>query len=133
MGSIENQKLKANFRNNFRILDILMFLIIVCNLGALLITNIMVMQKPNIKIVEANPVAGKIHNLETTPNWFSFIKPFLINASLLGLLLGHYVWGRNTATRIKDIKVLTYIYCFVAVFFIYDFINNLGYLIGGII
>jgi len=125
-------KLRQN-KTLVRFLDICMIIIILSNLSAVFITNYMVMKTmPEVEIVEANPIMGEIHDLEVHPNWWEVIKPFLLHIGLLGLLFGHYLWIRNTNQSRLNLKCATYVYGVITVLFLFDFINDLGYLIGGI-
>lgn len=130
---MDNKTLLKKHNKLIFILDICVFLILAMSFGSLIITNAMVSKNNDVVYKEANPVTASIHNLEQHPRWFDGIKIYLIHSGFLGLLFSHYVWIRNTAKETKHLKWMTYAYGLVTMIIAYDFFNNLGYLIGGII
>ena len=64
---INKEFIKVN-KNIILMLDIMMIIVILFNLGAVVTTNILVVKvEPEIKILEANPEAAKLHNYEAHP------------------------------------------------------------------
>jgi len=129
------QKQKLLYRKkNKRIiclLDIAIILAIVFNLGAVLITNVLVIKaEPETKFMEMNPAAAEAGNYELHPdskesfklfnflimNWFFIIAGYLIVRSriynnLTLTLVGFYVLYILTGTCL-------------------DFFNNFGFILG---
>ena len=115
----------------FLTLDLLMILIIFCNFGALLITNVLVIKtNPETELMEGNPVTAEMYDYETTPE---LNKKFLMMVSFLSiwaLLTFFYVLFRNHICSEEFLYLLIFFVIFYFIILTSDFINNLGYYIG---
>lgn len=129
-----NKELKHNHKWLFRTLDIMLIVMVTCNILAVLLTNMMVVkQTEDIEFKEANPAASKTKGYEQAEDWWPKISAFLIHTGLITLLVGAYLWNRATMTRLWELKLITYLYTLVGVIFVFDFVNNLGYWMGGLL
>jgi hypothetical protein len=129
-----------NNMNKYMILryvcDILFFGAIIMNMGALMISNmIVVKENPNAKVIEGNPISAQAQGFEVHPETSKvkdfFLKaylPLFLSAFSLAALVTYYVYIRF----IKYTKVwLILLYSSLCFFLLaYDFINNIGILIG---
>lgn len=132
-----NRKYKENNKKKILILDILFCMFILYNLGALLITNALVMKdNTNKTFHEANPVAAKAYGFHTEQTIEFISKYFGLMLHLLcwSYLITMYIVGRNRYIVNNE----TYCHMLGSVLgfgFIltYDFINDLGYWLGKVI
>jgi len=120
----------------FIVLDIMMAIAILSNLGALALTNVLVVKEMEEPIVyEANPITAKITEYSEPPvehrkpiylEFFKHIAKFIG----LGIALGMYLWYRHLA--VDKYTILRLCLC-VGIWFtiiVSDFSNNFGIWIG---
>jgi hypothetical protein len=126
-----NTTFKRENKKKLLIIDALFLLFILFNIGALIITNTLVMkEKPVIK--EANPITAKTHNLQTTnnlPQYFGILFHILI----LTFLIGYYTLLKNTIINNQTYTIFLIIIIIIGSTLTYDFLDDTGYLIGKII
>ena len=106
-------------------------ILIFFNLGALLITNALVVKaNPDGEFMEANPVVGEIHDFEVHPEGKIVMTKMMFFIIIWSFLTLMYIFRRN---RINE-KSLLYQPFFILIFYTLalttDFVNDLGYYIG---
>lgn len=127
-----NKELKATYPLQFTWLKVFIIVIILSNITALFLTNMMVASKDDVRIVESNPITSETQNLEQHPEWQSKIIGFLLHIGFLAGLFVSYIWRRDMVTSEYGVRMNLYVYGSIAIIFLFDFINNLGYFIGGL-
>jgi hypothetical protein len=124
----ETASMHRSFRSlhpkTFLCMDILVVLALCFNLGALILTNVLVQQEPGNTVVEANPVAAKLHGYETNKEAQKYFYGFMLWAMKMSLVAGLYWYYRN---RILSLQITVAVLCYILVL---DFGNNLGILIS---
>jgi len=92
----EHNRLYSSHKAMFRLMDIAVVLLILMNFGAILLTNILVIQKVpkdvEIVIAEANPAQAKLNNYELHPKAIPLIRAFVIQALIWALILFCYIY-----------------------------------------
>jgi len=130
----EHNRLYSSHKAMFRLMDIAVVLLILMNFGAVLLTNILVIQKVpkdvEIVITEANPTQAKLNNYELHPEAIPLIRAFVIQASLWALILFCYIYYRMRVWTEFQLGILLSIICFYFIICGRDFFNNFGYFIG---
>lgn len=129
-----------NFRENHRgwilSLDMLMIACILFNIGALVITNMLVVKEvPDIEFVEMNPVAGEVQGFKTAPTNVAIVFLVMVVKQCIAwsVLIGCYVYLRQTNKTSREFWYLTFFMIFITFFLGYDFFNDFGFLIGNLI
>ena len=119
-------------RKRFNFMDICMALTIIFNLGAILITNALVIrQSPeNIQFAEANPAHAKLNNYVTTEEGHNIFRLFIYQSILYSLVIGAYLYNRIKIFDDKSFYFTAGIVLIYITLSTYDFTNDLGYLIG---
>lgn len=117
-----------NYHNILLFADILILLGLLCNVGALTITNALAVKaNPDIVIYEANP---NIPEYETHPNysvpWSLFIRTILAYCTLIGTM---YFLRLNINSR-YHLYFYVLLACMIFFTLMYNFANDLGYFIG---
>lgn len=118
------------------LLDILMIIGILSHIGAYIITNALVVKdKPEAKFVEVNPAANIVYDFQAAPepersNMILKMLGKIGHFILMGVALGVYIWMRNRAYHWRDYLVLCICVGIWFTIHIFDFSNNLGFLIG---
>lgn len=134
--SLEHRKLVKKHRKLFIALDVIMILIIFSNLGATLITNMLVMKvepgQPQPQLAEVNPVvaenSGYVPHVDAQ-TLFTAILVFLMVWTAITFL---YVHKRRTIYLEEELNVLIFFVLMYGLIFGWDFINDLGFFIGKI-
>ena len=115
------------------LLDVLIILSLLFNIGAMMITNALVIRvAPDKEFVELNPVQCQLQGFKCTED-FSKLYGFMFHAFALGILLAVYLGYR---CRVSDDKELLMIILFTSLIFVsctLDFTNDVGYWFGKII
>ena len=122
----------------FIAMDILFICCILCNIGALFLTNIAVGKvyaEENIDFVEANPVAAQLHSFETVEKT-SFFKQAIDYVSLLKQAIIWFFWTYLYLRIRKSVYsdegkwslmfILTFWLCFTS----WDFLRDLALVLG---
>lgn len=124
-------KFRKKHKRAFLFLDILLVTIILSNLGALLITNMLVVKvEPEVEFREANPAAAEVHNFEVHPEANRVYFQFILFVSLWSILTGFYLLWRNRIDNNFMLNLFGIYIIFYGIALYTDFINNLGYLLG---
>src|SRR6056297_761027 len=131
--SLLNKQLNKNHKTLFKVLKYCVWIIIISNFIAVLLTNIMVTRTQDVVLQEANPLTAKTGGYQLDLNWKRVLLSFLIHFSGLGLLFGHYLWVKNNTYSLLELRFTTYAYGLMVILFCFDAINNIGYMIGGLI
>lgn len=133
----EKKRLSKQYRHQhrhfLRFLDVLMVMAFLFNMGALAMTNALVVKaEPDLKLYEANPVGAEMHGYETP-------EPSRAISALLGLfkhimlwtILGFlYIYQRTTIYNDGGLYFLLFLTIYIFSVTSCDFFNNLGFLIG---
>ena len=132
---VENRLLHEQYKNKysktFKLMDILFVSFIISNMGALMLTNMLVFKTtPNATVQEANPIASEIHDFEPHPQAASLFSGFIFQMLMYGILFLCYFSNRNNIRSHKGL-ILNFALIFFMFFVCFtDFTNNLGYYIG---
>jgi len=130
----EHNRLYSSHKAMFRLMDIAVVLIIIMNFGAVLLTNMLVVQAVpkdvEIVITEANPTQGKLNNYEMHPNALPLIRAFVIQAMIWAFILFCYIYYRNRIWTEFQLGLMLSCVCFYFIICGRDFFNNFGYFIG---
>jgi len=114
-----------------KILDLMVILIIVFSFLTTTITSYLaVYDKPDPKFTEVNPVAAKVGDYKQSSRAYSIIKSFLFRIFLWAILVGTYIYLRNTIKTKKMLYFLTVTITFLFFAYAIDFFIDLGYLLG---
>jgi len=124
---VEKSETKTNV---IQWLDIIVAVMILSNIGAMVITNAMVAKQPNVRIAESNVVRAEVEGYEQHPDGWLNMAKFMMRYGFIAVLFAVYVWMRQTVTSYSMLRNMTLFYGTVAIVFLFDFFNNLGYLIG---
>jgi hypothetical protein len=113
-----------------RYMDIAIALSILFNIGAVILTNMMVVKaEPSIVFHEVNPVAAKNLGLQIAEGFLPRYLGFILHGLALAVLLGNYVYNRFYAPE-KQFKLFLILTIFIFLICTLDFSNNFGYYIG---
>lgn len=133
----EHRRLYLSHKAMFRLMDIAVVLMIIMNFGAVLLTNILVIQAVpkdvEIVILEANPTQAKMNNMELHPNAVPLIRAFVIQSAIWALILFCYIYYRNRIWNEFQLGLMVSVVCFYFIICGRDFFNNFGYYIGKLI
>ena len=130
----EHNRLYLSHRAMFRLMDIAVVLMIIMNFGAVLLTNMLVVQAvpkdAELVIIEANPVHANLNNYETHPKAIPLIRAFVIQAIIWAFILFCYIYYRNRVWNEFQLGLMVSVVCFYFIICGRDFFNNFGYFIG---
>lgn len=122
--------MRTQHKNLFRIMDLMLIFIFIFNIGAMLLTNVLVAKDPAVQFMETNPVVSEAYEFQQHPDAIKLICIFIISVFARWLILFSYVYYRNTIQTEKQMYWLfaatSWIFCLM----LFDFFNNLGYFIG---
>lgn len=127
MSELSRQYRQSN-HNKFFILDVCVFIFIFLNLGAVMLTNAMVVKaRPTTELVEANPI-----NVEykQSPNIVLGLILIFKNLVLRGVLVFLYIFFRNKVHNEDQYNYFAAITIGCGAILTFDFFNNLGYYLG---
>jgi len=121
-------------KTKFMIMNWCFVLMIIFNLGAVIITNMLVVkQNPTTKFVEINPQQCELNNYECPENTEGIFSAVLKQLVILSFLIGYLFLFRYVIIS----NLGFYIYICLVIFLFYtitnDFANDLGYVIGKIL
>lgn len=118
----------------FWVFDIAIVLAIVFNLGAMMITNAMVLrEEPQAVFMEANPIASKISGYQQHPEGGQVLKTIYFRVLVWVLLIGGYLHTRFYTFNQRGVNRLAFIVLFLFMMLLYDFLHDAGFYIGKII
>jgi len=135
-----HKKLVKEHKIEFMLLDIAVIFIVLFNLGAIVLTNIMVSEKQyetakeegtEVIYQEVNPIMSNVHNIEDSgTKIFDFIFILLKQVSVLLLPLLIYVYYRKTIVSENALLVMIIIVIYWMYIISFDFCHDLGLFIG---
>lgn len=127
----EHRRLYAEHKAMFRLMDIAIVLLILMSFGASFLTTMLAVEKkPEMIIVEANPVIAEQGNYELSMDSTNQMKMFIVLALVWSSILFVYVFSRMRIY--KEWQLYLMLFC-VLYYFIgcgRDFFNNFGFFIG---
>lgn len=129
-----NVHLKKKYKSLYRFADYIVIFSILFNIGALMLTNIMVVKTmPDKPLMEANPVNAERLDVVQAPEGNFVMTGFFVNVMLYVIfILIHLYHRRYTCTR-HDLTGYIIFLTFMGIALAMDFFNNLGFAIGKII
>lgn len=118
-------------KRKFLYIDLLIVAAILFNISAMLITNaLVVVDNPDKKFEEANPIQCKINKYLCTKEIVSGYYFLFKQVLLYGLLVYGYVVLRNKIVSHCEYNYLFACFLFLSVSMCFDFVNDFGYYIG---
>lgn len=118
----------------FHAMNWMFFLSIFFNIGALFLTNALIVgNDPGVMVLESNPVASELHSFDEHPEAKPLYLSFIIQCFFYLLLFVSFFMVKNSVyTEMQLFFSVGFIafFCFITG---YDFFNNLGYFIGRMI
>ncbi len=115
----------------FNALTFMLIFIILFNIGAMFITNMLVMKQPDIELKEANPATANRNNFTLHQEAYRIISAFYLNMLVYaGLVFYHIFYTLKVIYTNKQLRSVAFSYIFLFIAFMFDFINDLGYMIG---
>lgn len=133
-----HKRLKTERSKLLRLFDILFILSITFNLGALIITNILVVKEtvaelePNqtIEFREANPVMAKTHNYTVAQDGLALMLTLLKQIAIWTVITFSYIYHRNTFWNKLGFWFVGFLAIYLFTITSIDFVHDLGLLIG---
>lgn len=132
---MENRRLHEEYKKEyhylFRLMDILFITFIVLNIGALCLTNMLVIKnEPGKVLKEANPVTSDVYNFQPHPESKIVFTQFIFHLACYAILFAIYLSNRHNVKSHQQLII-----CFIMIFFMFfagltDFSNDLGYALG---
>ena len=132
----EHRRLYNEHKAMFRLMDIAVVLIIIMNLGAVALTNLMVVKdQPKVLegLREANVVQAKMNDWEIHPEAAKTMKIFINQAMIWAFILFCYIYYRNRIHTELQLGIIISLVCFYFIICGSDFFNNFGYFIGKVV
>lgn len=131
----EKDMLHEQYVNNnkkaFTILDILLVIALISNLGALFMTNALVVKQEPTKVFhEGNPVQVKMNGYQSSPDVQGRYWTYLKQAGLLAVLFFGYLYYRSNTFTNVDFLFLSFFVGLLCFVFAYDFVNDFGFFVG---
>lgn len=135
---IAQSKINREFRKEysfvFRTMDVLLVLIILFNVGAMVITNALVVKEtPDKNFYEANPIQADVNNFKTTDDAKYWFMGFYVNFVIWALLIGWYVYMRFNIITFNLFYMMAGVIIFYLVGTGLDFFHDFGFWIGTIL
>jgi ABC-type multidrug transport system permease subunit len=135
-----NRQLRTEYKRAFKIFGWVVVLTIILNLGALLMTNALVIKaQPDKTFTEVNPVTAETHELEpatsTYPKYIVFgtLLAFLTTTIAYAAIIGLYFNTKFRSFSRKQVRYNLAALLFISAAISLDFVNDFGYLIGKLI
>jgi len=129
--SILSKEIRKEYSIWFRLMDILIVMMLLSNLGAVFLTNAMVTKAtPDVVIMEVNPVMANAHNWEEHPESNTLYLAFIKQALFYALMLTSYVMFRQNIFTERMLWLgfgFIASCCFISLL---DFFNDFGFWIG---
>lgn len=118
----------------FIIMDVLIILCIILNLGAVTLTNMLIIKKePNHVLQEVNPIMSEVHGFNLHPDYAKLYTQIIIQ---LLIWAGISIWYVFMRLNMYTPEMLYWFFCIVIGYFLiisFDFFNDFGFLLGKII
>ena len=124
---------KRHHKHFLRFLDILMVMAFLCNMGALALTEALVVKEnPPEEIVEVNIVGAKIHGYKAAPLEIAIgvMLMFFKQVMLWSVLLFGYIYFRRSIWNDGGLYIVVAMSLYIFIATSLDFAGNLGYFIG---
>lgn len=127
----KSKEYKKQNTNKLKILDIFIILAVLSNIGALVITNTLVLKNsPEKTLYEANPGVAEKFDYQLHPEAASKMIGFLKYVFGLVMLVFYYVYLRNTVYNSWQYYTMILFVFFVFGMLFFDFANDFGFLLG---
>ena len=126
------------YRKTFLILDIIVLLAFICNLGAVLTTNALVVketteQGEEVVFNEVNPIQAEVNDYVVHPESKSLVVGVIFQGLIWLIIITIYWQLRRVASTYKELTGLIIIVSFWFMLLSWDFISDFGFLIGKVI
>ena len=133
--TLEKKQLHRDFikvnKTLVRVCDILLILAILFNIGAIVLTNMLVMKvEPTTVIVEANPVQAKNLGIEAHPGGYAELAKLIIPFLYWTVVVLLFLFWRRVMYSDAILNLLLVWGVYLALLTALDFFNNLGFLLG---
>jgi len=129
-----SREFRSKNKTWFRTLDIIGIILIFLNFGALFMTGMLVVRAdPDKGFAEVNPTQCQWNGWSCHEDASKLFWPIIRQFTVWALLIGLYIYSRNTTFNITGMWILTAMMIFYTVVIGADFINDLGLYIGKII
>lgn len=130
---LHNSYYKSN-RNKFWVLDALLVLCLLFNVGALVITNMIVVKaRPDSVFVESNPVQASLNGWQTSKAAVkSFFSVFVKQVLFYTILVFGYLYYRKSIIDDGSYWLVLFFMIYYIVGMGLDFFHDLGFLLGRI-
>ena len=134
----EKKKLAKEFRSIergwFRYLDIGMALVILFNIGALVLTNVMVMKEnPQHELREVNPVQANLNGYELHEESNDILNALAKQFLMYTLLIGYYIFLRLYTFTEEGLFNMIVMVSIMLLAIVLDFVNDYGYYLGKVL
>ncbi len=128
----KNKSFIKDYKLLFVLMDLMLIIAFVCNVGAVVLTNALVVKVSPTPVVfaEANPVAAKVHNLEQHPQWLDMMWMVIKNGLLFAVIAVAYLFFRSNCTNQVMLYVGLFAISYIFIVLTMDFANNFGYWLG---
>jgi len=132
----EAKRFRKTNRKWFIAMDILIILMFMSNIGAMLITNALVVKAtPEVKLYEANPVQTEMRDYAEVPQEqrqeaTDGLNTFVITCVFYAIIITFYLLSRFYCYTYLRMWSLLFFVIFYAIALHLDFINDLGFLVG---
>lgn len=128
-----HKKFMLNNKKAVQILDIIFVLMILCNFGALILTNYAVIQtkvelQQPLTVYEVNPVQIKINHFEAHPRSNQLFYRIMRQLTIWFFIMSMYIFFRRTVFTEEGFHALQLNLILLFVFVFYDLINDLSIL-----
>jgi len=125
---------KQKYKTTLSVLDIAMVLVIIFNIGALLITNSLVLKEnPETELYEANVIVAEENNYVPHPEAVEQFKAFTNQIDIYWLIMILYLFIRFTIKNEIHLYFLILLVTYLLVSTGYDFFHDFGYWIGKVL
>ena len=135
-----NRNLRKEYKILFRVCDILIVLMILSNIGAVVLTKALVVKnKPDIVLVEANPVAAEQLDITSAISVkpkslvYGFIISFYMQVIIFASIISYYIYQRFHVIDRRKLYTNMVAILFFFLFLFMDFVNDLGLYLGKLI
>jgi len=129
-----NRAYKKNNKVSIIVLDVLVILAVLFNIGAMVITNAMVVkEEPQIEFREVNPVQAQLNDYEVHSDWKDILFPFVKQCLMWVLFIGYYLHRRRNILDDVDYSEMHFIVIMWVILLGLDFFNDFGYALGKLI
>ncbi|KKN60169.1 hypothetical protein LCGC14_0534600 [marine sediment metagenome] len=135
-----NRELRRENKTLFRIGDVLVILMVLFNIGALVITNALVLKvNPEETFTEVNPVAAEVYEFVPATDVapvnvvYGFILAFFFHIMAYTALITYWMYNRFYIVERKKLYHTLVLLTIWSMLILTDFFNNLGFYIGRLI